>query len=246
MPPILTGSLPGFWSSPFPPGGSTGSVLYGIAKERLNPGGAFLLFSTILLLGIVVLSLERLHALEVQLRERWSSRKKALEDTPHPHALSAPLKDFPESPSFPGPAFDTLSLSPRDPTYGRASLPPGEDIEEENLSFPAIGLGGDAVRFRPPESLLDPLPTLSEMTSPQFLKETERSLSDFFQTYGVPGRMMGHQTGPVVTLFEFQPAPGIKVNRVTGLANELSLVLKVPHIHIQVPVPGKSAEAATG
>ncbi len=241
VPPILTGSIPGSWSSPFPPGGSTGSALYGIAKERLNPGGAFLLFVTILLLGIIVLSLERLHAFEVHLQERWRSRKKGLEDTSPPAALPEPLRELLKNPSFSGPAFDTMSMSPRDPPPARTSLTPGEDPEEEDLSFPAIGFAGDPVRFRPPGSLLDPLPPLLETTSPQFLKETEKNLSEFFRTYGVPGRMMGHQTGPVVTLFEFQPAPGIKVNRVTGLANELSLVLKVPHIHIQVPVPGKSA-----
>lgn len=78
------------------------------------------------------------------------------------------------------------------------------------------------------------------MDTTEFIRETQKTLSEFFRVYQVAGRMVGAQTGPVITLFEFSPAPGTKVNRITGLANELALTLKVPQVRIQVPVPEKS------
>lgn len=241
VPPILTGSLSSAWSSPFPSGGSTGAALYGIARARLNPGGAYLLFVTVLLLGLIVLSFDHLHRFEERIRDRWRLRKAADKTVTSPPALPEPVRTVSESAAISVMPPDPVQLPTKGGAPNRAPVLPFDDFGDDGLSIPAIGHDGDAFRFRPPDSLLDPLPPPSEATSPQFLKETERNLTEFFVTYGVPGRIVGHQTGPVVTMFEFQPAPGIKVNRVTGLANELSMVLKVPHIHIQVPVPGKSA-----
>jgi len=47
--------------------------------------------------------------------------------------------------------------------------------------------------------------------------------------------------GPVITRYEFQPAPGIKVNQIVGLADDLALVLRAQHVRIVAPVPGKAA-----
>ncbi|EQD80170.1 hypothetical protein B1A_01171, partial [mine drainage metagenome] len=49
--------------------------------------------------------------------------------------------------------------------------------------------------------------------------------------------MVGSQPGPVVTLFEFLPAPGTKVSRVTSLTSEISMALKAPQVNLHVPIP---------
>jgi S-DNA-T family DNA segregation ATPase FtsK/SpoIIIE len=56
----------------------------------------------------------------------------------------------------------------------------------------------------------------------------------------VEGRVTQVNTGPIVTMFEFEPAPGVKINRVVSLAEDLALALKAPSIRISA-VPGKAA-----
>ncbi len=59
--------------------------------------------------------------------------------------------------------------------------------------------------------------------------------------FGVEGTISNILTGPMITRFEFQPAPGIKVQRVENLADDLALSLQAERIRILAPIPGKSA-----
>jgi len=64
----------------------------------------------------------------------------------------------------------------------------------------------------------------------------ERKLMDF----GIDGKVLEVRPGPVVTMYEFAPAAGIKVGRITNLSNDLALALKAMSIRIIAPIPGKS------
>jgi S-DNA-T family DNA segregation ATPase FtsK/SpoIIIE len=64
----------------------------------------------------------------------------------------------------------------------------------------------------------------------------ERTLSDF----SVQGRVTQVYTGPVVSMYEFEPAPGVKINRVVSLSDDLALALRAQSIRIS-PLPGKAA-----
>ena len=74
----------------------------------------------------------------------------------------------------------------------------------------------------------------------QLKKETEiltRRLAEF----DVTGKVVAVESGPVISRFEFQPDPGIKVNRIANLDNDLALALKATRIRVVAPIPGKSA-----
>lgn len=64
----------------------------------------------------------------------------------------------------------------------------------------------------------------------------EKKLSDF----GVEGRVVEVMPGPVITMYELEPAPGVKINKITNLADDLALALMAPSIRIIAPIPGKS------
>jgi len=64
----------------------------------------------------------------------------------------------------------------------------------------------------------------------------EKKLADF----GVQGRVVTVHPGPVITMYEFEPAPGVKVNRITNLSDDLALALRALSIRIIAPIPGKS------
>ncbi len=93
----------------------------------------------------------------------------------------------------------------------------------------------------PPVSLLnDPsgIRDVGKMREELMLNSTilEKKLSDF----GVEGRIVQVLPGPVITLYEFEPAPGIKVSRILSLTDDLALAMRAPSVRILAPVPGKS------
>lgn len=64
----------------------------------------------------------------------------------------------------------------------------------------------------------------------------ENKLADF----GIEGKVVQVLPGPVITLYEYEPAPGVKVSRILSLTDDLSLAMKAPSVRILAPVPGKS------
>jgi S-DNA-T family DNA segregation ATPase FtsK/SpoIIIE len=64
----------------------------------------------------------------------------------------------------------------------------------------------------------------------------EKKLADF----GVQGRVVTVHPGPVITMYEFEPASGVKVNRIVNLADDLALALRALSVRIIAPLPGKS------
>ena len=64
----------------------------------------------------------------------------------------------------------------------------------------------------------------------------EQSLSNF----GVQGKVVQVNPGPVITTYEVVPPPGVKVSKIVGLADDLALVMKAQSIRIQAPIPGKA------
>ncbi|MGP8152777.1 MAG: DNA translocase FtsK, partial [Smithella sp.] len=64
----------------------------------------------------------------------------------------------------------------------------------------------------------------------------EKKLSDF----GVEGRVVEVMPGPVITMYELEPAPGVKINKIVNLSDDLALALMAPSIRILAPIPGKS------
>ena len=67
-------------------------------------------------------------------------------------------------------------------------------------------------------------------------KLLEKKLEDF----GVNGQVVAVSPGPVVTTYEYEPAPGVKINKVASLSDDLSLALRATSIRIVAPIPGKA------
>ena len=65
----------------------------------------------------------------------------------------------------------------------------------------------------------------------------EKKLYDF----GVEGKVVEVKPGPVITMYELEPAPGVKINKITNLSDDLALALRAPSIRIIAPIPGKGA-----
>ena len=94
----------------------------------------------------------------------------------------------------------------------------------------------------PPIDLLS-LPTKQESSgaSDKDLRETAMRLKDTLQSFNVEVEMGAVTCGPTVTRYEVLPAQGVRVNKITNLADDLKLSLAAPSIRIEAPIPGKSA-----
>ncbi|MBT5549473.1 MAG: DNA translocase FtsK [Nitrospina sp.] len=113
-----------------------------------------------------------------------------------------------------------------------------EFVVQDHFSF----MSGSGKYQVPPLSLLvDPPPQEGIQTDKarsEILASSailEKKLLDF----GIEGRVVQVLPGPVITLFEYEPAPGIKVSRIVSLADDLSLAMRCVGLRILAPVPGK-------
>ena len=68
-----------------------------------------------------------------------------------------------------------------------------------------------------------------------------KQLEEKLKNFGVSGKVVGISPGPVVTTYEYAPAPGIKINKIVGLADDLALGLKAQSVRVVGSVPGKAA-----
>lgn len=93
----------------------------------------------------------------------------------------------------------------------------------------------------PPFSLLDRAVASNMEISREHYYEVSATLMAKLQDFGVQGTVAGISPGPVVTTYEFSPAPGVKINRIVTLADDLAMVLKVDRVRIVGSIPGKAA-----
>jgi len=122
-------------------------------------------------------------------------------------------------------------------------LIPEKEVEDDNqpVRFNAIA---DEVNDEenpyyvfPELDLLTP-PVIYD-TSGEWLEERERLLNDTLESFNVRASVVNVTQGPSVTRFEVQPEPGVKVNKITNLADDIKLSLAAKDIRIEAPIPGK-------
>jgi len=134
------------------------------------------------------------------------------------------------------------------PLPGQMELFPGRNEAPGRASAPrrsgsrAAGIAdseGRVIKYRLPSfSLLRGLPKEVRKRAPSDYSEV---LQDTLASFGVEVRILNILRGPTVTRYELQPAKGVKVSRITNLANDIALTLAAPSIRIEAPIPGKSA-----
>ncbi len=111
-----------------------------------------------------------------------------------------------------------------------------EEAEKEHLEF-----SSPEGSFQLPSlSLLDPVPDKEDTVDDKEFLENSKILEKKLLDFGIEGRVLEVRPGPVVTMYEFEPAPGIKVGKITNLSDDLALAMKAMSIRIIAPIPGKS------
>lgn len=105
--------------------------------------------------------------------------------------------------------------------------------------------GGDATdeagayTLPEPSILMDPPLGKRGGESREELRRRSEMLVEKLEDFGVPCRIVGSKPGPVLTRFELEPGPGVKVNRILGLADDLALAMRAKRVRILAPIPGR-------
>ncbi len=139
--------------------------------------------------------------------------------------------------SEPVPAVDSVVVQPSP----KAAEEAPEAIETEaDLQVLAIQEeADDYVLPDPAELLSEPSGALARITEEE-LKAQSEILARALLSFGIEGKITEVRPGPVVTMYEFEPAPGTKVARIVNLADDLALAMKATSLRIVAPLPGKS------
>ena len=111
-----------------------------------------------------------------------------------------------------------------------------EIVEQEAFEF----LESKKEFSLPPISLLEAEVEKRQKIDRDSLIMNSRILEKKLLDYGVEGRVVEVRPGPVITVYEFEPAPGVKVSRIVNLSDDLALALSAVTIRIVAPIPGKS------
>ena len=93
----------------------------------------------------------------------------------------------------------------------------------------------------PPLSLLSKSDNVQEKIDNEEYYKLSKQLEQKLKNFGVSGKVVGISPGPVVTTYEYSPAPGVKINKIAGLADDLALGLKAQSVRVVGSVPGKAA-----
>jgi DNA segregation ATPase FtsK/SpoIIIE, S-DNA-T family len=92
----------------------------------------------------------------------------------------------------------------------------------------------------PPLELLDPADGEQVKIDTETLQANSLILQKKLEDFGVEGEVVAVRPGPVITMYEFKPAPGVKVRRIVMLADDLAMALRAVSVRILAPIPGES------
>ncbi|PJR15793.1 cell division protein FtsK [Sinorhizobium meliloti] len=142
------------------------------------------------------------------------------------------------------PAVVPASEPPPEVPVTRAAITMPAVIQRSSPSLPPIGAieplqGGDAYEFPSKELLQEPPQGQGFFMTQEQLEQNAGLLESVLEDFGVKGEIIHVRPGPVVTLYEFEPAPGVKSSRVIGLADDIARSMSALSARVAV-VPGRN------
>lgn len=233
----------------FPAGGAGGTLLGRLSATLFGKPGSYLLVFTVGLLGFMGMTGLSFRTLGLsglktgtnvgKAARRWRERRRQKKRDRRPGLTPVPVPAVERLPApDPVPEEKEIAIAvPVAPVVEWEPQPPAAAAERQPEFEFVEGIKGYHL---PPLSLLDLPPGGDRRKTREELQANgallERKLLDF----GVEGRVVQVLPGPVVTMYEFEPASGVKVARIVSLADDLALGMKATSVRIVAPIPGKA------
>ena len=136
---------------------------------------------------------------------------------------------------------ETLKVEKRkppriDPVIKKVEISERAEKEKQQPLFVADGINGDL----PPLAILDAAQRSGKGLSKEALEALSRLVEMKFADFGIEVEVVAVNPGPVITRFEMQPAPGVKVSQISNLAKDLARALSAISVRVVEVIPGKS------
>jgi S-DNA-T family DNA segregation ATPase FtsK/SpoIIIE len=225
-----------FMGNTIPSAGIFGTFINSYVTHYIGRLGAFLLYLVVIWTGVALFINRSLFAIlkpviripvkwaksitnRVSIKKEQTKRKKAVEEK------EKRLKWKETAPEI------TMSIATEKP---KEKVP-----KQEHFAFMEQTEGAKDF-ILPPVSLLKQQPASGARIDEEILKINSKLLLNKLNDYGISGRIVRVNPGPIITVYEFEPAPGIKLSRIVNLSDDLAMALSAISIRIVAPIPGKS------
>jgi S-DNA-T family DNA segregation ATPase FtsK/SpoIIIE len=218
----------------FDSGGALGRIIAHTGERFLNLIGAALLLALALVVCMMVITnlswmevSQGVSQLYFSALEKWQDflkarRKKKKEEAKEAKKLKEPI---------PPVIVDQSIELPKEK--------PPVVVREKQEHFPFLDFRGSYVL--PPLSLLENPEQKEVKVDRESLLANAKILEKRLSDFGVEGKVVEVRPGPVITMYEYEPAPGVKINKIVGLSDDLALALRAISVRIVAPIPGKAA-----
>ena len=253
--------------SAFAGGGLLGATLYTPIAFLFSNIGTYFIGLLLILLGVLLISPYSIYDIFEKLSETyhaWSEKREARrqqrfiekEEKAAQAAMSAIQveQDEPQIDSETGEILDDEVLA-HTPIQFEEAEPEIYDYDEslsekQHKEEQQDNTDEDVeVNFTPKESLDYKLPTINlfapdkpknQSKEKKIVRENIKILEETFASFGIRASVERAEIGPSVTKYEVKPAVGVRVNRISNLADDLALALAAKDVRIEAPIPGKS------
>ena len=239
--------------------GLIGGLLLGIFGSLFDYTGTYLVVGLFFVLAICLFGYDYFIKREKKEKPKQKGKKKEtkIEDVPiHEGKTDSVFVDVDNDfidleenkPSFQIIEADDPKPKKKETSKKRASKPKKEEksIEEHIDSVPVSYVDTQEdpyVNYRLPRlSILDSVQRKSRTsTNATVAKQQGQKLIDILYEYGVNAKLVQIHIGPSVTKFEIKPELGVRVSKISNLANDIKMALAATDLRIEAPIPGKSA-----
>jgi S-DNA-T family DNA segregation ATPase FtsK/SpoIIIE len=223
-------------------GGWIGGFVAALSREAFGALGSFLLVGASILLSFVFvtrISLGRAATAAAAGVRRGAARAA----TAATHVARAPTEsvarrargNVKKETRPPTDVPPVIVLADPSPVETKASKGKGRKAQQEEFQFDR------STRYQLPSlALLDVVSRTVLRVDEEALHKSSQILETKLADFGIEGKVVEVRPGPVITTFDIEPAPGVKVNRILSLADDLAMALRAPGVRILAPVPGKA------
>lgn len=229
------------FSTTMPSGGLLGKIIGGALYKYLNAWGSLMLLLMLLCAGALIgydfaTPYHTIKDLTGALRENWEVRvrRKELENRTKPKPQKKGSEEIEDEPPAKTSKADKKEPQITISGSGREDKSITEIPKQATLDF--------VNNYQlPPLSLLSKPPSKNRVITEKELKANATLIIGKLKDFGVEGEILEIKPGPVITMYEFTPAPGIKINKIVSLADDLAMALKASPVRVVAPIPGKNA-----
>jgi S-DNA-T family DNA segregation ATPase FtsK/SpoIIIE len=218
-------------------GGWFGGFVATLLFEGCGSLGAYVVVLSLLLLALMFTTGSSVRSVSERTANRWREaasrrRERRASKAAAAAAVRAPIPGITNrkrsAPTGNGP----LILLEED-----VAAPPKRRREAMQEALPFL-IEGD---YSPPSSnLLDEPRHSGVRVDEEQLRRSSEILENKLANFGIEGKVVAVRPGPVITTFEIEPAPGVKVNRIVTLQDDLAMALRAMGVRILAPIPGKA------